>query len=124
MSGRSILIVDDDKATCMVLALALKGEGYQCRLAHTCREALVDLEKGPAPDLILLDLLLPDANGAALLERLTSEPAWSRIPVIIMSAWGKAAEVARAARLELLSKPFSLAQAEALVRRLISPLNN
>lgn len=119
--ARSILIVDDDKATCAALALAFKGEGYRCRAAHNLREALAELESGPPPDLILLDLLLPDANGKDFLVLLAAEPAWRDIPVIIMSAWVRAGEVARAAQVELLTKPFSLADAEELVHRLTAP---
>ena len=121
MDGRHILIVDDDEATCAVLSLALTSEGYRCRLAHSLAEALGRLRDGPPPDLILLDLLLPDASGELFLQHLALNAAWSKIPVIIMSAWGKAGEVASSARLELLPKPFSLAEAERLVRRHLYP---
>jgi CheY-like chemotaxis protein len=118
MAAGSILIVDDDEATCDVLALALRGEGYACRQAHSLKEALAHLRQGPPPDLILLDLLLPDARGTEALQQLASALDFGVVPVVIMSAWEKAAEIARAAHLELLAKPFSLARVEEIVRRL------
>ncbi len=120
MRSVSILIVDDDEATCLVLALALKSEGYACRQARNCADAVAALTHGPLPDLILLDLLLPDGCGTQFLQRLASNPAWAKVPVIIMSAWGKADEVAREASCELLAKPFSLAHVEEAVRRHLS----
>ncbi|MFH0809691.1 MAG: response regulator [Pseudomonadota bacterium] len=121
MNASSILIVDDDEATCVVLALALRGDGYQCKLAHSCGAAMACLEEGPPPDLILLDLLLPDANGIELLRRLTTRADWHGIPVVIMSAWGEADGIARSARRELLAKPFSLRLIEETVRRHVIP---
>lgn len=122
MPERDILIVDDDQATCLVLAMALQAEGYGCRLAHSVREAVEILKAGPLPGLILLDLLMPGVSGEMLLQHLALEPAWRNIPVIIMSAWGKAPEVARSAKVEFLAKPFSLEDAESMVCRLTAPL--
>jgi two-component system OmpR family response regulator len=121
MTRRSILIVDDDEATCTVLKLALGAEGYECRTAHSLRQAIIALNGGPPPDLILLDLLLPDANGSDLLEHLAARPALRNTPVIIMSAWGKAQEIAQGLQLQTLLKPFSLEQAHQLIGRLTQP---
>jgi two-component system sensor histidine kinase/response regulator len=80
------------------------------------------LDDGLHPSLILLDLLLPDANGSELLKHLASRPELRGIPVIIMSAWGKAQEVAGRLRLETLLKPFSLDDAHQLIGRLTHPV--
>ncbi|MFO7908382.1 MAG: response regulator [Planctomycetota bacterium] len=80
----SILIVDDDQDQVDVLAHRLKKQGFSTVLAHQGR---VGLEKARQhrPDVVLLDLRLPDLDGFAVCEQLVDAPETCHIPVIIVS---------------------------------------
>lgn len=80
----SILIVDDDQDQVDVLAHRLKKQGFSTVLAHQGR---VGLEKARQhrPDVVLLDLRLPDLDGFAVCEELVDSPETCHIPIIIMS---------------------------------------
>ena len=82
---RNILIIDDEKDLCSLLSDALSGEGYHVATANTKREGMVCLKKA-SPDLVFLDLKLPDGNGINILSairRLCPETI-----TIIISAYG------------------------------------
>ncbi len=81
----AVLIVEDEQNLASLLGDRLLDEGYQVRFAYTGAEALKQLkEKGP--DVITLDIHLPDANGLALLKDLKADPDMQKIPVIIISS--------------------------------------
>ena len=84
-SARHVLVVDDDKMLREVLIGALEDEGYTVRAARNGREALVLLEQW-RPDVILLDLMMPEMDGWAFRSRQLQLPAWADIPVIVLSA--------------------------------------
>ncbi|HEV3311943.1 MAG TPA: response regulator [Chloroflexota bacterium] len=79
-----ILVVDDDADMLRMLSLVLNEEGYQVRLARDGDEAIRAAEE-QAPDLVLLDLLLPVEPGLTVAERLKSGVC-SDVPIIAMSA--------------------------------------
>jgi len=84
-SQTSILIVDDSTTNLVLLEAILQEEGYQTHTAFNAKEAfsIIDSKK---PDLILLDLLMPQINGFNILEKLKSNQATAGIPVIVVSA--------------------------------------
>ncbi|HRW08570.1 MAG TPA: response regulator, partial [Caldilineaceae bacterium] len=82
-----ILIVDDNRDFVRLLRQLLKDpvRCYQVTSAHSGQEALAMLRQH-RPDLILLDLVLPDLHGHQILEQLRANPAWREIPTVIVSA--------------------------------------
>lgn len=80
--NRTILVVDDDKKIADLVSLYLKKEGYSVLVAYDGQEAL-DLARRKAPDLIVLDLLLPGLDGMEVCQRLRAE---SRVPIIMLTA--------------------------------------
>ena len=82
MSG-TVLVVEDNDATCEVLALLLGREGYGVVLTANGEDALHHLRAGPRPDLILLDMLMPVLDGWHFLERLRREGPEPPVPVLI-----------------------------------------
>ncbi|MCI0347901.1 MAG: response regulator [Acidobacteriales bacterium] len=78
-----ILVVDDNKPHCYVLARMLEKAGYPTQQAHTGKDALQFAAQKPA--VILLDIDLPDINGFEVLHRLQGDPATASIPVVFMS---------------------------------------
>ncbi len=81
-----ILIVDDNEAICTMLRDILEDEGYQVVCVECGREALAHLETTDAlPDVILLDLLMPEMSGADFRRAQQRQPRLATIPVVVMS---------------------------------------
>lgn len=81
----TILIVDDLKANLKLLTYILEAKGYQTSFALSGREALERLTI-LTPDLILLDLMMPDINGLEVCQRIKSNPDYRDIPIIFLTA--------------------------------------
>ena len=122
MNSATILIVDDDEMLRDAVQHKLEGERYSVMTAATGAEALEILEgSGARPDLVLLDIMLPDIEGTTICQRLRTN---SSIPVIMLTARNE--EVDRILGLELgaddyVTKPFSprelVARVKAVLRR-------
>ncbi len=82
-----ILIVDDDLAAVEPLALRLRWQGYEV-LATAAGEEGIALARGSHPDVILLDLCLPDFNGLEVAKILTADNQTSDIPIVFLSGLG------------------------------------
>ena len=82
MPATRVLVVDDDELQRDVLADVLASEGYAVRVAATGAEALASARAAP-PDVLVLDLLLPDMDGASVLASLRQEPALRALRVVI-----------------------------------------
>jgi two-component system response regulator TrcR len=108
MSGHlRILAVEDDRDLAELYESFLSWEGHDVLLAHNGREAMRLLRE--RPDVILLDLRLPDTDGAVLLHRMRGERGGERTPVIVVSATvPSAAKVAGADA--VISKPFDISE--------------
>jgi len=85
---RNILVVDDDRDLRTTVAQVLEDEGYHVDEASNGKEALERLHTGPAPDLLLLDLMMPVMNGEQFRLEQQKEPDLARIPVVVMTAAG------------------------------------
>ncbi|MBF2058203.1 MAG: response regulator [Cyanobacterium sp. T60_A2020_053] len=81
----TILLVDDLKANLKLLTYILDAEGYQTSFAVSGKEALERLTM-LHPDLILLDLMMPDLNGLEVCKTIKANPLWQNIPVIFLTA--------------------------------------
>jgi DNA-binding response OmpR family regulator len=121
--GRSILVVEDEADLAEVLCYHLEKEGYACRRLHDGLSALAEVRR-QAPDLILLDRMLPRASGDEVAQRLKRDPRTAAIPIIMLTA--KAEETDELVGFALgaddyVSKPFSmkllLARIAAVLRR-------
>jgi CheY-like chemotaxis protein len=83
--GRRILVVEDDAPIREVLITTLRLSGYRVAAAADGREAF-DVAVGFRPELVLMDLMLPDVDGWAVTQRIASEPRLHNPPVIVLSA--------------------------------------
>lgn len=90
-----ILIVEDDTGTSAVIDTILKSQGFSTRVAANLQEIKRALSITPAPHLILLDIMLPDANGFAVLERLRRHPDLAATPVVMLTSLSEPADVAK-----------------------------
>ena len=110
-----ILIIEDEPALKRFLKPTLHGQGFQVLLAATGQEGL-DLARTHNPDLVLLDLGLPDRDG---LEVLVSLRSWSRKPIIILSARSQEVDKVKALNQgadDYITKPFGAAELLARIR--------
>jgi CheY-like chemotaxis protein len=93
-SGNYVLIVDDDPDVCKILSLSFEHFGCPTRVAMRGHEALNAI-KQKTPDLIMLDLMLPDVSGFEILTFLQDDPHTKDIPVIVLTALGDPVELAK-----------------------------
>jgi two-component system KDP operon response regulator KdpE len=115
MRGPRVLIVDDEPAIQRMLKVALGAAGYEPLLASTAAEALHAIASG-APDVVILDLGLPDRDGKEVLRDMR---AFSKIPVIVLSARDREAEKIEALDLgadDYVEKPFGVGELIARLR--------
>jgi CheY-like chemotaxis protein len=91
----SILVVEDDPPTSEVLCHTLASMGYTVSAANNGRDGLGWLANHPAPDLILLDLMMPEMDGFEFLRELRKQPAFANLPVIVVTAKELTAEDVR-----------------------------
>ncbi|MGE5553444.1 MAG: response regulator [Betaproteobacteria bacterium] len=121
MGKRRILVVDDRPSIVEVLRLFLQMRGYETSEAYDGRTALEIIRRSP-PDLVLLDLIIPERTGFQVLQEIQADERLSRIPVIVMTARAEVGELP-AENLEgaaaLLRKPFDLEEVAALVSRIL-----
>jgi CheY-like chemotaxis protein len=80
-----VLLVDDTESSREIPAKLLRSEGYQTRTASSASEALTALDK-VSPDLMLLDISMPEMDGLSLLEVIHRHPKWAALPVIMFTA--------------------------------------
>jgi len=93
--GPDVLVIEDDRFIRDIFVQKLKSEGFQVTEAVDGRRAL-ELLTAHAPELILLDLLLPDIDGFEILERIKKEPPLAKVPVIVLSNLGDQESIAHA----------------------------
>jgi CheY-like chemotaxis protein len=112
-----ILIVDDTPENLRVLGDMLELEGYEVLVATNGPDALENARTTPAPDLILLDIMMPDMDGYEVCRRLKADADLKQIPVIFISALGMSDQKVQGFRegaVDYVTKPF---QAEEVVAR-------
>src|SRR5229473_2004805 len=121
--ARVVLVVEDEPDIRRLIVLHLERDGFRCRTAANGPDALREV-KAAAPDLVVLDLMLPELDGLEVCRRLRSDASTAGVPIIMLTA--KSDEVDRVVGLEVgaddyVGKPFSpkelLARVRAVLRR-------
>lgn len=105
MNKKPILIVDDDKDILSAIKMILELHGYAIESASNGKEAL-ELLHSELPSLILLDLMMPVMDGFEFLQNIESNPKFSNIPVIVMTATHN--KVKKITKYTTLLKPFNV----------------
>jgi DNA-binding response OmpR family regulator len=106
---KKVLIADDERNIVTALEFLLQRSGYEVMVAHNGDEALQRVESF-APDLVLLDVMMPRISGYEVCRRMRERPDWKHIKIIILSAKGREAEVSKGVSLGAdlyVTKPFS-----------------
>ena len=115
-----ILVIDDTPTNLRVLSSLLTEQGYKVRLAPNGRLALMNVQTDP-PDLILLDILMPEMNGFEVCRRLKADMQLRLIPIVVMTSTEGNEEKMRAVEAgadEFLSKPLNRAEVTVRLRSL------
>jgi two-component system OmpR family response regulator len=117
--GIRILVVDDEESITDLLATALRYERFEVEVAHTGRDAVRAV---PAfrPDLMVLDVMLPDWDGFEVAKRLTDQR--ERVPVLFLTARDATADRVRGLTIggdDYVTKPFSLEELIARIRAIL-----
>lgn len=119
---RKVLIADDEPNIVTALEFLLKRAGYEVRSAATGDEALALLDSF-APDLALIDIMMPGRSGYDVCQRIRECPEWRHIKVVMVSAKGREAEVSKGLSLGAdlyITKPFSTQELINAVNQLLA----
>jgi len=111
-----VLVVDDDEFQCKLLARLLASDRYELAFAHSAAEALGAVRKR-RPDLILMDVLLPDLDGVEITRRLKSQSEYATVPIVMITGQSAREVVAaslQAGAVDFVVKPF---EREILLRK-------
>lgn len=122
--GSKVLVVEDDVATCEMFRLLFGAEGYDVEVVMDGEVALQRLQ-GPPVDLVVLDVMIPVADGLEVLQALRAcgDDVWRTTPVIMATARGNDEDVWsgwRAGADYYLVKPFDPQELQSVARRLLT----
>ncbi len=119
---KKILIADDEPNIVTSLEFLFERAGYQLRVARDGDEALKQIAEF-APDLVLLDVMLPLRNGFEVCQRIRDNPAWNAIKIVMLTAKGRDLEISKGLALGAdlyITKPFSTKDLVARVTELLA----
>jgi DNA-binding response OmpR family regulator len=119
---RSVLIVDDEPNILLSLQFLMKKAGYDVRTAKDGEEALAEIARS-APDLVLLDVMMPKIDGFSVCERVRANPEWKDMRIIMLTARGREVEREKGLALgadDYITKPFSTQDAIARVEAVLA----
>ena len=115
---RKVLVVEDDRDIANLISLHLAGDNREVMIAQRGDEA-IEMAQRERPDLITLDVLLPDADGFGVLEQLKSNPITRGIPVIVVSILQDRDDGLRLGAVDYITKPIDKEQLMRAVRRVL-----
>jgi len=121
--AEKILIIDDDATMVNLLSTILEIDGFETRKALSGKEAFKLLSEEGAPDMVLLDIMMPEMDGFEVLARLRNDPATKKLPIIMLTArtddkdifegWRRGAD-------EYVTKPFDPRDLVETIRTVLS----
>ena len=118
---KRVLVVDDEPNIVMSLEFLMRRAGFEVQVARNGREALTALD-GTPPDLMLLDVMMPEFDGYEVCERIRARPEWNATKIVMLTARGRETERERGLKLgadAYVTKPFSTRELVAKVRELL-----
>jgi DNA-binding response OmpR family regulator len=119
--SRRVLIAEDEPSILASLEFLLRESRYEVRAARDGEEAL-RLVESFAPELVLLDVMMPARSGLEVCQKIRENPAWRPIKVVMLTARGRASEIEKGLALgadAYVTKPFSTKELLARVRELL-----
>ena len=126
MSKEKILVVDDEKDIVELLQYNLEKEGYKISAVFSGEKCLENV-KTELPDLMLLDLMLPEIDGLDICKFLKNNPQTSHIPIIMLTAKGEETDIVLGLELgadDCITKPFNLRELLARIKTVLRRTKN
>jgi CheY-like chemotaxis protein len=117
--GRRMLVVDDDVRNIFALTSALEHKGAQVEVARNGIEALQQLERNEAYDVVLMDIMMPEMDGYAAMREIRRNPRWQKLPIIAITAKAMRDDQEKclaAGASDYLAKPIELERLFSLIR--------
>ena len=119
--SRSVLLVDDEPNIVLSLEFIMKQAGFEVRVARDGNEAIEAFEAS-IPDLVLLDVMMPNRDGYDVCQTIRANPAWKGIHIIMLTAKGRDIEREKGMALgadDYITKPFSTREVIARVEQFL-----
>jgi DNA-binding response OmpR family regulator len=123
MNRKTILIVDDELSILVPLQFLMEKEGYSAKLAQSGKDAFDKISE-TQPDLILLDIMLPDLDGYEIYQMIRQREEWKSIRIIFLTAKNREADMAKGLAMgadAYITKPFSNTDLVGKIKELIGP---
>jgi len=121
--SKKILIADDEPNIVAAIEFLLQQSGYEVHIARNGEEAL-KLVEACIPDLVVLDVMMPQKSGYEVCKRIRERADWRHIRIVMLSAKGRDAEVSKGLSMGAdlyVTKPFSTRELMASIERLLEP---
>ena len=122
----AVLVAEDDGQIAYLLQFLLEREGYRVLLARDGQEALRFADEITPPRLVILDVMMPYADGFEVLAHIRAKPDWRDTPVIMLTARSQEKDIVRAldaGASDYVVKPFLPEELKARIRRLAPPVS-
>ena len=119
--SKRVLVVDDEPNIVMSLEFLMRRAGFEVAVARNGREALEALD-GTPPDLLLLDVMMPEFDGYEVCEKIRARPEWNATKIVMLTARGREVERERGLSLgadAYVTKPFSTRDLVEQVKRML-----
>ena len=116
------LVVEDDEQIAHILRFIVEREGFAVQSASDGRAALELIASSAPPAIVILDVMLPHADGYEVLARLRATPGWQAVPVVLVTARSQEHDIVRgldAGANDYIVKPFKPEELRARIRRLL-----
>jgi DNA-binding response OmpR family regulator len=120
--AKKILIVDDEENIVISLEFLIEQAGYELQIAKNGEEALAQVASF-APDLMLLDVMMPKINGFEVCRRVREMPEGQQLKIIMLTAKGREVEITKGLAMgadTYITKPFSTKELMAQVRQMLN----
>ena len=121
--GAHVLLIEDEPNIIEAIRFILSRDGWSVDI-HSDGSTALDAIRGRAPDLVILDVMLPNRSGYDVLRDLRADPEMAELPVLMLTARGQKQDRDLAERLganRFMTKPFSNAEVLSSVRDLVGP---
>jgi DNA-binding response OmpR family regulator len=122
--AQSVLIVDDEPNIIMALEFLVRQAGYEVRSVADGEAALQAMAER-APDLVLLDVMMPKRDGFDVCQTIRANPGWKSTRIIMLTARGRDIDREKGLALgadDYITKPFSTREVVDLVKRMLGPV--
>jgi len=122
-SDNLIMLVEDDRMVAKLLTHTLSQRGFSVKVAADGRQAIENLDNSQLPKLVLLDIILPCADGFEVLSQIRSRKGWKKVPIIMLTSKTQEFNVIRAFESganDYVTKPFQLGELMVRINRLLN----